>query len=229
MDRMLLLLKGSTEQEVALDELLRQQQDATSSQYHRWLTPAEFGDRFGASPEDTAAIMDWLKSHGFSVSGATNGRRQIEFGGTARQVEQTFQTEIHNYDLRGESYTANATDIAIPTAIAPVVAGIVALHNFPVKTRPPVKAAANFTDGSHGVSPYDFATLYNVLPLWNSQGVDGTGQSIAVVAQSNINVGDISAFRTQFGLPANNPQVILTGADPGLVKGDQDEATLDSE
>ena len=71
------------------------------------------------------------------------------------------------------------------------------------------------------VAPYDFATIYNVLPLWTaSTPIDGTGQKIAIAGTSNINLADVTAFRSTFGLPAytssNQPQVVIAhGTDPG--------------
>jgi subtilase family serine protease len=53
------------------------------------------------------------------------------------------------------------------------------------------------------VAPYDFATIYNVLPLWNS-GIDGTGQTIAIAGTSSIRTADVKTFRTAFGLPTTN-------------------------
>ncbi len=80
------------------------------------------------------------------------------------------------------------------------------------------------------LGPYDFAKIYNVLPLWNeSPAVDGTGQSIAIVGVSNINIQDVRDFRNLFGLPANDPQIIVDGIDPGLVSGAETEAVLDVE
>jgi hypothetical protein len=68
------------------------------------------------------------------------------------------------------------------------------------------------------VAPYDFAAMYNVLPLWNaSTPIDGTGQIIAITGTSDINVSDVANFRSVFGLPAGlTPQTILAhGPDPG--------------
>src|SRR5262249_41283916 len=75
-----------------------------------------------------------------------------------------------------------------------------------------------------GVGPGDFAKIYNVPSTF-----DGTGVSIAVIGQSNINVQDVRDFRSIFGLPANDPQIILNGPDPGLVSDDEGESVLDVE
>jgi hypothetical protein len=70
------------------------------------------------------------------------------------------------------------------------------------------------------VAPYDFATIYNLLPLWNaSSPIDGTGQTIAIAGTSDINLTDVASFRSVFGLPANPvPQQIMgaNGLDPGI-------------
>ena len=225
MERILLILKSSPEQEAALEQLLAEQQDPSSRNYHQWLTPEEFGERFGASPQELEAVVGWLTEHGFAINNIANSRREIEFSGTASQVEEAFHTEIHQYESEGEPHIANATDISIPLALTPVVAGVVGLHDFHVQSM------ITRADGNHGMSPRDFATIYNVTSLWN-QGFDGKGQSIAIVARSNINLNDVRNFRAQFGLPAKDPQIIVggpeLGPDPGPTR-DEVEADLDVE
>src|SRR5260370_15828619 len=133
MDRAILTLKSSPEQKAELEAFLAQQQDPSSPHYHEWLTPQQFGERFGAPTEDIDVIVNWLQAHGLRVTGVSNGRREIEFGGTARQIEETFRTEIHHYDLNGEMHVANAIDISIPEALSRVVEGVVSLHDFASK------------------------------------------------------------------------------------------------
>jgi len=256
LNRMLLVLKPSSDQEAALDALLDQQQDKTSPSYHTWLTPQQFGQQFGPADQDIQKIVAWLESQGFQVDGVANSRGVIEFSGSAGQVQNAFHAEIHRYAVNGKNHWANATDPQIPAALAPVVAGVASLNDF--RKRPMHHLAGvfarsketgqikpvspNFTYGCgvnpnngqpescYGVAPYDFATIYNVLPLWTATpAIDGTGQSIAIVARTNINLQDVSDFQTLFGLPANPPQVILDGPDPGLVPGDETESDLDVE
>jgi pseudomonalisin len=238
MNRIVMTLKSSPEQEAELEQLLADQQNPASPRFHQWLTPEQFGERFGASLEDIGVITQWLRGHGFSVDKVGNGRRQIEFSGTLRQVEEAFHTEIHNYESNGVRHIANATDISIPQALTPAVQGLVSLHDFllPSKISRIVKREQaldsldpddNFTSGRHGLAPYDFATIYDVVPLWN-EGIDGTGQSIAIVGRTNINLSDIATFRSKYGLPPNPPQIVLTGPDPGIVSPDEEgEADLD--
>jgi subtilase family serine protease len=256
MARMLLVMKRSAEQDAALEKLLDDQQDQNSPTYHQWLTPDQFGQQVGPSDQDVQTIVAWLRSHSFQVAQPSRGRTVIEFSGTAAQVQQAFHTEIHKFTVNGEDHWANASDPQIPAALAPVVEGVVSLHNFP--KRPMYHIMGKFsknratgristlgtqfttvdsnlcpgTGYCYFVGPYDFATIYNILPLWNptsGASIDGTGQSIAIADESNINVQDIRDFRSLFGLAANDPQVIVDGIDPGLVLGAETEALLDVE
>jgi hypothetical protein len=238
--RALLLLQRSPEQEAALRQLMDDQQNKASANFHAWLTPEQFGKKFGPADEDIQAVTAWLTSHGFQVSKISKGRTVIEFSGNAGLVRNAFHTEIHRLLVKGEEHVANVSDPQIPAALTPVVRGVVALHNFRPKSfvhnagtfrrnakTGEVKPAFTFTDVNgtfYAVGPADFAKIYNI-----PQAATGAGQSIAIVGQSNINLQDIRDFRSIFGLPANDPQVILNGPDPGLVSGDETESDLDVE
>ncbi|MBV9745533.1 MAG: Ig-like domain repeat protein, partial [Acidobacteriia bacterium] len=82
--------------------------------------------------------------------------------------------------------------------------------------------------GSHYLAPADYAAIYDIGPLY-AAGIDGTGQAIAVVGQSNVLLSDIETFRNRNGLPANDPKLIpYTGTPPGF-NGSQIEGNLDLE
>ena len=236
MERMVLVLQPDAEQRRALEDLLAEQQDPDSAEYHRWLTPEAFGARFGISDNDMVRVVTWLEGHGFEVEPGTPDRRSIVFSGTAAQVTSAFHTAIDAYNVNGRRYYANAGAPSIPEAMAEVVEGVVSLHNFPL--RPLHSAAVSiatpsplYTSSSttHYTSPGDFATIYDVGPLY-AGSINGTGQTIAVIGRCNINVSDVQSFRAQMGLPVNNPTVILNGANPGIISQDDEvEADLDVE
>src|SRR5882724_369177 len=248
--RMALLLQRSPDQEMALRQLLDQQQDKSSPNYHKWLLPDQFGKQFGPADTDIQAVTDWLTTRGFTGVKVSAGRTTIEFSGNIGQVRNAFQTEIHHYLVNGKMHMANVSDPQIPAALAPVVAGVVSLHDFRPKAQAhrlgtfrktkatgEVKPLFTFTGcGSGGaqpcyaVGPGDFAKIYN-LPTGTP---DGTGVTIAIVQDSNINVADVTQFRSLFGLPANfsTSNIILNGPDPGIqgpdsATGDEIEADLD--
>jgi Pro-kumamolisin, activation domain/Bacterial Ig-like domain (group 3) len=241
LERMLLVLKRSPEQEAALRTLLDQQQDKSSPNYHKWLTPEQFGQMFGPSDQDIQTITSWLGSHGLQVARVTKGREMIEFSGSEAQVEEAFHTQIHRFVVNGESHWANASDPEIPTALTPVVAGVFTLYDFrkqpqhvmtsqrfTATVRPGSLPQFTSSTGLHALGPADYATIYNINPLYTG-GINGLGTTIAVVGRTNINVLDVSDFRSAFGLVANTPQIVLDGPDPGnLGGGEEAEAVLDS-
>jgi subtilase family serine protease len=244
--RMLLLLQRGAEQETALRQLLDDQQSKASPSYHNWLTPDQFGKQFGAADADVQAVTQWLAAQGFTGIKVGAGRTVVEFSGNAGQVRNALHTEIHQYAVKGETHFANASDPQIPAALAPVIAGVVSLHNFPAKSHlhrlgtfqrsrstGEIKPLFTFSGcqagNCFGVGPADFATIYNSAPLLKgSPKIDGTGQGIAIVGESNINVQDVIDFRTMFGLPQNfsSQNVILNGSDPG-VNDSESESDLD--
>ena len=256
---MLLVLKRSPEQEAALRKLLDDQQDKASPNYHKWLTPDEFGAQFGAADQDIQAVAGWLQGHGLQVNRVSHGKTIIEFTGVELQVEEALHTQIHKYLVNGEEHWANASDPQIPAALAPALAGVRALNNFQatphsrlggVVTRDKLtgritSAKPLFTlggqcgvpNGCFGVGPYDFATIYDALAAWTATpAIDGTGETIAIVGETDINPQDIADFRNFFGLPAYGQQggpklnVIHDGPAPGILSdGEESESDLDVE
>jgi hypothetical protein len=243
MERMLLVLSPTPEQDAAMQQMIDDLHNPDSLNYQHWLTPEQFGAKFGPSDEDVAKITGWLRQQGFEVRATGRGKQYIEFSGSAGQVESAFRTEMHNYDVRGEKHIANAIDISLPQALSPVVQGVLSLHNFPKKAnhgdfhlvhRDAVtgKLVSDFTlsnaqGSAHFTAPGDFARIYDTEPLLK-QKINGAGVSIAVMARSNINLSDVQTFRKIFGLPANDPIFILNGLDPG-VGPDEGEADIDVE
>ena len=227
MEHMVLVLRGNAQQEAALGVLTEAQQDLDSPYYHQWLTPEQFAERFGASAGDVRQIGQWLQIHGMEVE-ETPSNRAIVFSGNAGQVESTFHTSMQTYQVKGEAHYANATDPEIPAALAGVVNGVLSLHDF--VSSPMHVTVPAFTSGSaHYLMPADWATIYDVTPLYN-QNITGSGQSIAVLGRVDITMSDVSTFRTNAGLPANNPTIITNGADPGGVgSNDWVESSLDVE
>jgi hypothetical protein len=248
MQRMILVMDGSADQDYQLTVLLDSQQTQGSPDYHQWLTPDEFGQKFGPAPQDIQIVTGWLQQQGFSVDKVARSGRWVEFSGTAAQVESAFQTQMHTYQVKGEAHVANSTDISIPAALASVVRGVASLHNFFSRpafaqgpfaqraadgTYTPFGPGTNLTGGIHGLAPADFAKIYDVPNLLLTPApaivLNGTGETIAIVARSDISAQDVVDFRKVFGLPAAAPAFILDGADPGVVSGDNIEATLDTE
>jgi subtilase family serine protease len=234
-------------QQADLTQLLIDQQNPNSPSYHKWLTPEQYGARFGLSSADLAKVSSWLTGQGFTVTGVARSSTFITFSGTVAQVEQAFGTSIHTLSVDGEQHISNITDPVLPSSVASVVTGITGLNDFKVKPRVRVRSVqvdplkplyTQNTNGtvSHYIAPADFYTIYDVNSLISS-GINGTGLKIAVVGQVDLVPTDISSFRTAAGLPASAPVLTRAGVDPGPPTssgngptiGDLQESSLDVE
>ncbi len=246
---MILVLKPSPEQHASLKSLIGNQYNKNSPDYHKWLTPEKFAASFGPSDDDLEKVEGWLQSHGLNPTVVARGRQWIQFSGTVQQVDGAFGTSVHRFEVNGETHIANSSNISIPQALTPVVAGVVSLNDFrkqPAHSKlvvvkrnaegkaVPVNPDFTSTDGNgnyyYDLAPADFQTIYNETPLLKN-GVNGTGISIAIAGRSDISLSDVQAFRQTFGLPQNDPNVIMNGTDPGYPNSgrDQVESTLDVE
>ena len=227
-----LVLQPSSSQQADLDQLLAQQQDPSSPNYHRWLTPEQYADRFGLSQSDIDKIVSWLGQHGLTLKSVARSRNAIAFGGAASQIGSAFGVRIHSYNVGGEQHYANSTDPTIPVAFQGVVLIIRGLHDFRLKPR--LRPSAHPRDnlqGAEQLAPDDIATIYNIAPLYDA-GIDGAGQKLAIVGQTDIIPADIQQYRSYFNLPVNNPITILVdNQDPGIQanSGDLGESELDLE
>jgi Pro-kumamolisin, activation domain/Bacterial Ig-like domain (group 3) len=242
--RMVLLLSATPEQEQAAAELVASQHDASSPLYHKWLTPAQYGAQFGVANEDAQKVQQWLQTQGLTVHEVSQSRLFVVFSGSVSQVEQAFSTEMHSYSFGDKKFIANATDVQLPAALSSVVRGVVRLHSDPhapaLKIGGKIKVNRKTGKieggmGLHFLGPADFATIYHVQPLYDA-GINGAGQAIAIVTRSSLvdpvygidGVQDIRDFRNAMGLPANDPEVIVNGDDPGVFSYDDTlEAMLD--
>lgn len=237
---MSIVFSRSAAQQADLEALIAAQQDPNSPLYHQWLSPEQFATRFGMAPSDLAKVQSWLEQQGFSIDSVARSRNSIRFSGTAGQVEEAFQTQMHYYTVGGEKHFAPSTELTIPAALAPVVAAVRNLDDF--RPRPMIQKSrvrqANpaFTSSISGnvfFAPGDIKVAYGINTLIGA-GNTGAGQSIAVVGQSEISNSDIENFQNAAGLTVKNPiQVLVPDTGSPTVNpfgaGDEGESDLDVE
>jgi subtilase family serine protease len=245
LDHLYLRLQRSAQQEQALEGAIKELQDPHSATYHHWLTAEELGESYGPSRQDIGHVVDWLSSHGFQVNTVHTSGLIIDVSGTAGQLRDTFHTEIHNYSVNGTHHIANASEPKIPAALAPVVAGFASLNDFMPKSLiqrpnpnfsfPCTGCPGGFNNAEqYDEAPADFATIYNVAPLYKGKTpITGKGITVVVLEVTDVNPADVASFRSAFGLSAYSGTYSEihpgTGcSDPGT-NGAEGEAALDSE
>ncbi|HEU4982031.1 MAG TPA: protease pro-enzyme activation domain-containing protein, partial [Acidobacteriaceae bacterium] len=182
LDHIQIVLKRSAAQEADLRQLIQDQNRPGSPNYHKWLTPAQFGQKFGPSDQDVATLESWLQGQGFNILKLNPGRQTLVVSGSAAQFQNAFHAQIRKYAVNGQIHYANAANPQIPAALAPVFGGFSSLNDFPIRPRAQVrgKALYNPTTGtaqpqwtmgssqsglSFVMSPADFAKQYDLTPL----------------------------------------------------------------
>jgi uncharacterized protein (TIGR03437 family) len=225
---MQMMFQQTAAQRAGLEQLLEAQRDPASPNYHKWLTPEQYGERFGLSQADLARAAVWLTSAGFRIEYTARARDWIAFSGTAAQVEAAFQAPVHRYAIRGETHFAVATEPVIPSDVKPLVATLIGLNDFHPK---PMVKSANTSGSGHTLAPGDLATIYNINPLYQ-ESLTGTGEKIVIVGQAageGSLVSDVQQFRNTYGLGAAQVELFPDGSSPSSDPGDMVEADLDLE
>src|SRR5258708_36250123 len=171
----------------------------------------------------------------------------IDFSGTAGQVRNAFQTEIHHLAVRGEMHVGNMSEPRVPSALSALISGVVSLHDFrpsPMHRLRKAHPEFTFTDIygnlNYAVVPADLATIYNLNPLFNSS-TSGQGQTIVLIEDTDLfSASDWNTFRSTFGLSSYNSGSLSTvhpappsGTNncgvPGVISPNDAEAILDAE
>jgi subtilase family serine protease len=222
-----LSFRPSPAEQQDLNNFLGQLANPHSKNFHKYLTPAEFGARFGMSQNDIAKISAWLKAQGFTNISVANGRNMISFDGTISQVESVFALEMHNYLIDGVVHMANAGEPSVPMPLAGMLMFVHHLNDFSPKPRVKVKPnLTSYVSGFHFLTPGDFAVIYDLGTLYTA---GGAGQKIAVVGQSTVNTNDLNNFRSAAKLPASTVTMTLAGGTGTRCPGDEGESDLDVE
>ena len=228
--RVLLLLNRPAERTAALEAFLANVQTSGGTEFHHWLTPEEFGQRFGPSDTDVAAVTSWLQSQGLHVEAVSRSQQVIEFSGTVGQFNSAFSTRLDRFEVNGAIHALNATSLHVPAALHDSIASVSPFDsgtrstsitqsgraNFHADTAHPHWTQAGGATPMYPLAPADLATQYDLGPLY-AAGVNGSGEIIGVLGVSNINAAEVDTFRSTFGIAKGPVQVIVDGADPGPV------------
>ncbi|WP_182278062.1 protease pro-enzyme activation domain-containing protein [Granulicella sp. 5B5] len=237
-----LIFSRTAAQQADLTQLLADQQNPASAQYHQWLTPAQFGARFGISDNDLATVESWLQAQGFSVVNVSPSRNRITFSGPESAVEAAFGAPLHYFRATSGGMTATtdtrthiapAHDLTLPASLSGMVLAVRNLSDYRPQSHTIKRPAANFTSSQTGnffLTPKDVATIYDINAAYNL-GYYGSGQTITVAGESAVSPTDITNFQTAAGVASNIPVLTLmpnTGSSETFT-GDEAESDLDLE
>ncbi|HEY1745018.1 MAG TPA: protease pro-enzyme activation domain-containing protein [Granulicella sp.] len=237
-----LLLRRDAAVEAAFEQLLADQQNPSSPLYHHWLTPQQVGDLYGPTQSDLDAITSWATSQGLTLVSVQPNRVKVDFTGSIAVIANAFHTSFANFNLGGRTRLSAISEPSIPLALSSVIQSVhgltevhyepqskISLHQLPAAGLQPqvsLGSSGNF------ILPNDFAVIYDIASVYSGGNTGATigsnVQRIAIIDRSRVSTADITNYETLAGLPTNQPNVVLAGADPGSSNvADAQEATLD--
>ncbi len=198
-----------------LNTLIAQLYNPHSTNYHRFLTPAEFGGRFGPTPAEYQSVVQFAISHGLAVIHRHPNRLLLDVGGAASDVGRAFQVHFHTYRHPTEARTFFAPDgdPLVPANLP--IADVCGLTDYS-RPKPLVTPGATGVnspipaDGSGPNARYqgnDFRNAYAPgTPL------NGAGQTVALVEFDGYYPADIASYESQCGYGAVPLQNIYLGS-----------------
>jgi kumamolisin len=238
--------------QAALDALLADISNPRSPNFRKFLTPAEFGARFGQSPETVAEVTSYLTSQGFTVTKSYANNLLLTVSGSNAQIAATFGATVHDYELNGLQYWALASKPVFPPQLSSVVAlaglsskptvnshraavprGGLLAHDasIPLGLPTPGRAATGMP-GSYTVA--DLALQNNINPLY-AKGLTGAGKTIGIVTLAAYDQSDVYAYWNAIGVDTGRSRItdvlVEGGASAGFGPGSDGagETTLDIE
>jgi uncharacterized repeat protein (TIGR03803 family) len=215
--------------QAALSTLIEQLYDPNSVNYHQYLTPEQFAERFGPTEQDYQAVIRFARMHGLTVTATHPNRTLINVNGAVADIERAFHVTLRTYQHPTENRIFFAPDTEPTVDLDVPLLAISGLDNY-IVPRPLVKTIT--ADKPHpnvnGSGPggyylgYDFRHAY-------APGValDGAGQSVGLVEFDGYYPHDVAAYKALAGLPDVPVNVVLLDGFNGSAGGANIEVSLD--
>jgi subtilase family serine protease len=219
-----------------LSELLRQLYDPASTNYHKYLQPAEFAARFGPTEEDYQAVQDFARSNGLAVIDTYPNHLVLGLRGSAADVERAFGVTLRTYrhPTEARNFFAPDTEPSLPANLR--VTSIEGLSDYSLPRRADHRVSAakarplsfNGSGPNQEYAGNDFRNAY--VP---GSKLDGTGQTVALLEYSDYYKVDVTNYENIVGSIngvtnyVSLTNVVVLNDKPGT--GNNDEVALDIE
>ena len=236
-----------------LDSLIEHITDPKDPMHGKFLTPQQFVDRYAPTQADLDAMKTWAQASGLSVTLTTPNRMLLMVSGKRDAVESAFHVQLNRFQLAsGRVVFLNDRLPELPQSIAAHVSSVVGLTDYPqmkpqYRRKQPAPGSSIPSDAllprglsAHavpgtgpggGVTPADIRSLYDINPLINSGGLNGTGQTIALYELNGYVASDAAEFAKFYKLGTPDLENITIGDYNGTVTdvGTEGEVILDIE
>ena len=189
----------------------------------------ELAAKYEPTAADYQAVVDWLKAQGFTILQTDPHHLEVFAQGKVSEVAQGLKVNFARVTLNGDEYTSAVSAPTVPANISAMLTGIKRPAAAPARaqntrscrkrTRSP---AAPRTRRPRSRKAYQVNGLY-------SQGIDGTGQTIAIVIDTFPAKSDLVAFWDSYGINQSINNFTFVQTVSGTLPATTGEETLDTE
>ena len=219
----------------ALDNFLQELYDPSSSSYRHFLTVAEFTERFGPTQEDYDAVVQFAKVNGFTITGTSRNRVNINVKATVANIEKTLHVTMGLYQHPTENRTFYAPDRE-PTLDLPFqLWHISGLDNYSIPRPALVRRDPNnmnaIPNATTGSGPSASFLGSDMRAAYYGGSLTGSGQSLGLLEYYGTDLADLNTYYTNVHQTNNVPITLLStdGTSTSCVypSCDDTEQTLD--
>jgi subtilase family serine protease len=212
-----------------LTSFLQRLQDPTSSDYHKFLSVAEFTEQYGASADDYQAVVNFAKANGFTITKMPANRMLVDVSATVAQINSAFHVVMTTYQHPTENRTFYSPDREPSLNLSVPLWHIMGLNDYSIPHSMLQKRPAGYSvrsnatgsgpDGSY--RPSDMRAAY-----YGSGSLTGTGQSVGLLEFDGYEMQDVTGDEggVTYTVPITN--VLVDGGTAGS-DGDDGEQALD--
>jgi subtilase family serine protease len=192
----------------AAADLFQQIYDRRSTQFHRYLTPAQFAEQFGPAEKDYQKVINYAKSNRLEVVRTFANRALVSVEGNVADIEAMFHVKISAYQHPTESRTFFAPDVEPSVDVGMPILYISGIDNYSIPHRNGNRIQRDKSQGAipnGGSDPrdglymgHDFQHAY--VP---GTSLTGAGQVVGLFEPQGYTPGDIQAYEVYAGLSTN--------------------------
>ena len=205
-----------------LDALAAAVSDPQSPEYHHYLTPAQFTERFGPTQEDYDTVVSYLKSHGLTVTGGTRDGMEVQVKGAVADVERAFNVTMRSYQHPTENRVFYSPDREPTTDMAVKLWHVSGLDNYSIPHPKYVKRSDYAA--AHGISPDAVVTHATTgsgpsasflgsdmrAAYYGGTALTGAGQHVALFEYYGTDLADLTTYFKNIGQTNNVPVTLIS-------------------
>ena len=113
-----------------LDNLVAQQHQRGSKQYHKWISQDQFNTSFGPTSQELKSVQNYLNAKGLSTVFVAENNMFVKVQGTVANIQNAFHVQIHKYNFSGQTYRSNKADPSVNDASGAHIAAITGMDDY---------------------------------------------------------------------------------------------------